>query len=81
MRICVTVIVGVVLALGVVDSGMGAAQVAPTCVQDFPAAALPDPHATVVMCGLDNPRGLAFDHDVLYVAEAGRGALGTATSD
>ena len=75
------VIVSVVLALGVVDGGTGAVQVVPTCVQDFPTAALPDPHASVVMCGLDNPRGLAFDHDALYVAEAGRGGLGAGTGD
>ena len=77
----VGVIVCVVLAFGVVDSGMRAAQVAPACVQDFPTAASPDPNATVVMCGLDNPRGLVFDHEVLYVAEAGRGGLGAATRD
>jgi hypothetical protein len=28
------------------------------------------------MCGLDNPRGLAFSQSDLYVAEAGRGGLG-----
>ena len=47
------------------------------CLQDFPTAALPDPRATVVMCGLDNPRGLAFGAEgSLYVAEAGRGGFG-----
>jgi len=46
------------------------------CVQDFPTAAAPDPRATVVMCGLDNPRGLTFSQFALYVAEAGRGGLG-----
>jgi Tol biopolymer transport system component len=30
------------------------------CIQDFPNTTSPDPRATVVMCGLDNPRGLAF---------------------
>jgi hypothetical protein len=35
------------------------------------------PTVTVVMSGLDNPRGLAFgDDDDLYVAEAGRGGSG-----
>ena len=29
----------------------------PACVQDFPTAVAADPNATVVMCGLDNPRG------------------------
>jgi hypothetical protein len=49
----------------------------PECVQDFPSAASPDPRATVVMCGLDNPRGLAFGPEgSLYVAEAGRGGFG-----
>ena len=48
----------------------------PGCVQDFPSAASPDPSATVVMCGLENPRGLTFNESALYVAEAGRGALG-----
>ena len=48
----------------------------PACVQDFPTAAAADPNATVVMCGLDNPRGLAFSEFALFVAEAGRGGLG-----
>lgn len=35
------------------------------------------PTITVVMSGLDNPRGLALDRDgTLYVAEAGKGAAG-----
>jgi sugar lactone lactonase YvrE len=39
-----------------------------------PAAA---PGVTVVMSGLDNPRGLAMDKDgTLYVAEAGKGGAG-----
>jgi hypothetical protein len=46
------------------------------CPQDFPSAASPDPRTTVVMCRLDNPRGLAFSRSALYVAEAGRGGLG-----
>src|SRR5688572_33351278 len=47
------------------------------CVEDFPSEASPDPRATVVMCGLDNPRGLAFGPEgALYVAEAGRGGAG-----
>ena len=50
------------------------------CLQDFPTAGSPDPRATVVMCGLDNPRGLAFGpEESLYVAEAGRGGLGLST--
>src|SRR5437764_15098111 len=40
-------------------------------------AVIPNPGCTTtgaVMCGLDNPRGLAFDASgALYVAEAGRG--------
>jgi hypothetical protein len=41
------------------------------------AAAAADPSFTVVMSGLDNPRGLAFGpQGALYVAEAGRGGLG-----
>lgn len=44
------------------------------------AGAQPSPVPTVVMSGLDNPRGLAFaatGHDpALYVAEAGRGGTG-----
>ena len=51
------------------------------CLQDFPTTASPDPRATVVMCGLDNPRGLAIGAFALYVAEAGRGGLGLATRD
>ena len=51
------------------------------CVQDFPSTMAPDPRATVVMCGLDNPRGLAFSESALYVAEAGRGGLGLETPD
>jgi glucose/arabinose dehydrogenase len=36
-----------------------------------------DPSVTVVMSGLDNPRGLAFGpQGALYVAEAGRGDIG-----
>jgi hypothetical protein len=38
------------------------------------SSALAAPATSVVMSGLDNPRGLAFvQKDVLYVAEAGRG--------
>ena len=47
------------------------------CAQDFPSAASPDPRATVVVCHLDNPRGLTFGPEgALYVAEAGRGGTG-----
>src|SRR5512145_2779530 len=36
------------------------------------------PNVTVVMSGLDNPRGLAFGPEgALYVAQAGRGGNGT----
>src|SRR5215207_2941264 len=54
------------------------------CAQDFPSAASPDPRATVVVCLLDNPRGLTFGPEgALYVAEAGRGGtspcIGTGT--
>ena len=39
--------------------------------------ALAGPNVTVVMTGLDDPRGLAFGRDgALYVAEAGRGGAG-----
>ena len=56
------------------DLGRSAIQGA-VCVQDFPSATSPNPDASVVMCGLDNPRGLAFNDDALLVAEAGRGGL------
>ena len=40
------------------------------------SSALAQPH-TIVMSGLDNPRGLAFaPNGALYVAEAGRGGSG-----
>jgi hypothetical protein len=43
----------------------------------FAAAAGADQSVTVVMSGLDNPRGLAFGpQGALYVAEAGRGDIG-----
>jgi hypothetical protein len=48
----------------------------PACVQDFPSLASPNAGATVVMCELDNPRGLTFSDQALYVAEAGKGGLG-----
>src|SRR5688572_32997010 len=55
------------------------AMVAWTCVaigNTFSAA----PSSTVVMTGLDNPRGLTFGKDgALYVAEAGRGGSGPCT--
>lgn len=51
------------------------------CAQgDVPVVTPPNPDASVVMCGLDNPRGLAFGQHALYVAEAGIGGLGLATS-
>jgi hypothetical protein len=43
----------------------------------FAASAGADPSVTVVMSGLDNPRGLTFGpQGALYVAEAGRGGAG-----
>jgi hypothetical protein len=63
--------------LGVSADQTGRPNAGAECLQDFPTAALPDPRATVVMCGLDNPRGLAFGPEgSLYVAEAGRGGFG-----
>ena len=60
---------------GAISQTEHATAAAAPCLQDFPSAASPDPRATVVMCGLDNPRGLAFGPEgALYVAEAGRGA-------
>ena len=42
-----------------------------------PGPSAGEPVVTVVMSGLDNPRGLAFGaNGALYVAEAGRGGLG-----
>jgi hypothetical protein len=80
-------VVALVLVLSV--GGQGAPALSPSseqtrrtvgsedCVQDFPSVASPDPRATVVLCGLDNPRGLAFGPEgALYVAEAGRGGNG-----
>jgi hypothetical protein len=52
----------------------------PLCDQDFPTASAPDPTATVVMCELQNPRGLTFNGSDLYVAEAGYGGLEGAPS-
>jgi glucose/arabinose dehydrogenase len=46
----------------------------------FAASAVADPSVTVVMSGLDNPRGLTFGpQGALYVAEAGRGGAGLDT--
>jgi hypothetical protein len=54
--------------------------VAATALLALPVAsdtAAADPTVTVVMSGLDNPRGLAFGpQGALYVAEAGRGDIG-----
>lgn len=48
----------------------------------FAASAGADPSVTVVMSGLDNPRGLTFGpQGALYVAEAGRGDLGEGEGD
>lgn len=88
LRTRLFIVVVLVLVLGLVARGapglrLSADQTRPTivgaaeCVQDFPSATLPDARATVVMCGLDNPRGLAFGPEgSLYVAEAGRGGFG-----
>jgi hypothetical protein len=44
------------------------------------STAIAAPSSTVVMTGLDNPRGLTFGKDgALYVAEAGRGGSGPCT--
>ena len=79
MRIILVVVVLSVLGVGAratraVEQNGPAVQAA-ACVQDFPSSASPSADATVVMCGLDNPRGLAFNDDALLVAEAGRGGL------
>jgi hypothetical protein len=71
---------------GALGFRVSAAQYNPTIAGDedcallpVPVPAPPNPPATVVMCGLDNPRGLAFSQFALYVAEAGRGGLGLVT--
>src|SRR5215207_5708170 len=81
IRVIVTLVVSVILSAQAVRAVRGDHQErqaiqGAVCVQDFPTAAAPDPRATVVMCGLDNPRGLTFGPSALYVAEAGRGGLG-----
>ena len=81
IRLIVTLVVTVTVSVQGVrairgDHKEGQALQGAVCVQDFPTAAAPDPRATVVMCGLDNPRGLTFGQFALYVAEAGRGGLG-----
>ena len=85
-RLLAVVLLLALVALGAPAVRLSADQInapiagAAECVQDFPSAALRDPRATVVMCGLDNPRGLAFAPEgALYVAEAGRGRLGLST--
>jgi len=51
-----------------------------TFTGDRQASADVAPNITVVMTGLDNPRGLTFGKDgALYVAEAGRGGNGPCT--
>lgn len=85
-----SLVVAVVVALGLAARGPAAIladqdvppiQGAAGCLQDFPSAASPDPRATVMMCGLDNPRGLAFSGPALFVAEAGRGGLDFPVAD
>ena len=71
-------------ARGTPASGIPTAQDVPPiqgalgCVQDFPSPHPPGRDG--VMCGLDNPRGLAFSGPALYVAEAGRGGRGLSPS-
>lgn len=59
---------------------LAAASAAAALFPSAPAGAQPSPTPTVVMSGLDNPRGLAFavtgNKAALYVAEAGRGGTG-----
>ena len=89
MRVRLFVVFAIAIAVGFVgwgaprfqlsaDQGNSPIVGAAACVADFPTAASPDPRATVVMCGLDNPRGLTFGQFALYVAEAGKGGLGQA---
>ena len=59
-----------------IDQDVPAIQASAACAQDFPSAASPDSRATVVMCGLDSPRGLAFSDAAVFVVEAGSGGLG-----
>jgi len=80
----VHLVVAFVVVLGV--NGHGAQRVVRSshqtgpsveCAQDFPSAASPDSRATVIVCELDNPRGLTFGPEgALYIAEAGRGGTG-----
>ena len=71
-RVAIAVTIGSVLLIGT-SPQLQSRQVAeiirnPLC----PPSALQG--ATVMMCGLDNPRGIAFDEaGALYVAETGRG--------
>jgi hypothetical protein len=61
------------------DVRSSAQEMGPTtkCMQDFPSATSPDPRATVIVCRLDNPRGLTLGPEgALYIAEAGRGGTG-----
>ena len=85
-----SLVVALFVALGLAARGPAAiladqdgppVQGAAGCLQDFPSAASPDPRATVMMCGLDNPRGLAFNGSALFVAEAGRGGLDFPVAD
>ena len=85
-----SLVVALFVALGLAARGPAAiltdqdgppVQGAAGCLQDFPSAAVPDPRATVMMCGLDNPRGLAFSGPALFVAEAGRGGLDFPVAD
>ena len=74
-------VVALVFALGLGSQDVPPIQGAIGCLQDFPTATSPDPRATVMMCGLDNPRGLAFNGSALFVAEAGRGGLDFPVAD
>ena len=44
-----------------------------TPLSSAPALATSGPTLTVLASGLDNPRGLAWSHNHLYVAQAGHG--------
>ena len=77
-------VVSLVFALGLGGtpaSGLPPYQDVPPIEGALGCEASPIPGSTVVMCGLDNPRGLAFSGSALFVAEAGRGAADVASPD